>query len=740
MKRAFLFATILALAATAWALQPVVSTGIQPVRHEAAAQPPATAAAPKAITWTTLDSIDPAASRLAAAAVDGKIYRVGGNVQATTYSGAVEEFDPATGQWTGKAPLPVPCSNLSAAVWRDRIYVVGGSSASGYVGNLQIYYPDGDSAAQGPALPATAYGVAVAVVADTLYMIGGNNGATINTVFACDLIGGTWTAKTPMPTARYFAGAATINGKVYVVGGYNGSDLAVCERYDPAADTAGGTPWTAMTPMGTARGGLGVAAIGGRVYAFGGGYSSYLNTVERYDPAADTSGGAPWTADGGFVTGRRTIGAASLGNDAYVIGGWNGNFRNNVERGTTDAPVVEDIFVQGLRVTPYVGNYGAVVHPAVALYNQTPFIQYNVPLTLRIDSAGVPVYEHKVFCAMYGPAGYDIPMPDWRPCTTPGIVYDVTAYSALTTDQNNANDTVRTTVEVKDAVWYQYDPAGATSIVSQNCEPANDAFDCWIADDFTVEGVDTVRIDSVAVRGFFMNGAPVPDSLSIIITADSSWYPAFSQTVASAMVPPAGFSVADGDFIARLTTPILLPAAERYWLSCQLHMNYATYGFWYWTSVDGSLNYATQSAYLVNPGDGFGMGWTSWVPIGTVSSGVTDLCFALYGGEHATGVAGNPVAAQPRPDFILAQVSPNPVRGGARFSFSLAKPGDARLDVYSLLGQKVASVAEGHRDAGRHSVSWNGRDPAGRPVAAGLYFYRLTADGRSLTRKFVVVR
>jgi hypothetical protein len=549
-------------------------------------------------------------------------------------------------------------------------------------------------------------------------------------------VAGTWSSKTVMPTARSYASAVNCRGRIYVVGGGTTSNYSVNEVFDPTTGF-----WTTKAAMLTGRGGPGGTEIAGRIYITGGVWGSpFSNTVEIYNPDADTALGTPWTADTSFATPRRSHFAASLGNTVYVVGGYNGTNLKSVQRGVTDAPVVEDVEMQRIRVMPYVGNYGVVVHPSIGVANNTPFWQYNTPLTLRIDSAGIPVYNHTIYQNLGPISGYSIILPDWRPCTTPGIVYDLTAYNSLTSDQDQANDTVRTTVTVKDAVWFQYDSTASVGHPAQNFEPGYDLYDCWIADDFSIDGVDTVRIDSIAIRGSYSGGGGPADSLSLIITSDSSWYPAFSQTVASAMVLPANFSDTAGTFMARLNPPFKLPAAERYWLIGQTSMNFSPSGQWFWTNYAGVLNYATTTAYFFNPGDGFSAGATNWTPISAIWSGTYNYSFVLYGGQYITGVAGNPVTTGSQQDLRLAQVTPNPVRGDVRFSFSLAKAGYAKLDVYSLTGQKVATIAESYRASGPHSVSWNGLDKSGRKVSAGLYFYRLTTDSRSLTRKFVVVR
>jgi len=42
--------------------------------------------------------------------------------------------------------------------------------------------------------------------------------------------------------------------------------------------------------------------------------------------------------------------------------------------------------------------------------------------------------------------------------------------------------------------------------------------------------------------------------------------------------------------------------------------------------------------------------------------------------------------------------------------------------------------------AGYHTVRWNGKDAAGRPVASGIYLYHLRAGGYDRTRKMVLLR
>jgi CSLREA domain-containing protein len=86
-----------------------------------------------------------------------------------------------------------------------------------------------------------------AVINGKLYVIGGNNNTSpyVATLQVYDPSSGTWSVKSPMPTARNEGVAGLINGIVYVAGGQNSSGvLAVNEAYDPTTDT-----WTAQAPL-----------------------------------------------------------------------------------------------------------------------------------------------------------------------------------------------------------------------------------------------------------------------------------------------------------------------------------------------------------------------------------------------------------------------------------------------------------------------------------------------------------
>jgi len=89
---------------------------------------------------------------------------------------------------------------------------------------------------------------------------------------------------------------------------------------------------------------------------------------------------------------------------------------------------------------------------------------------------------------------------------------------------------------------------------------------------------------------------------------------------------------------------------------------------------------------------------------------------------------------------------PNPFNPTTTIPFELNGASEVTLSVFNVLGQKVATIAQGWYTAGSHAVMWNGRDFSGRPVASGLYLYRMEthmANGKSglkQTRKLILMR
>lgn len=90
--------------------------------------------------------------------------------------------------------------------------------------------------------------------------------------------------------------------------------------------------------------------------------------------------------------------------------------------------------------------------------------------------------------------------------------------------------------------------------------------------------------------------------------------------------------------------------------------------------------------------------------------------------------------------FALSQNYPNPFNPTTTISFSLPHQSRVRLSVYNILGQKVVTLIDDTKPAGTYSVDWIGTNSEGRPVASGVYFYRLETGTFTESRKMLLLR
>jgi hypothetical protein len=96
--------------------------------------------------------------------------------------------------------------------------------------------------------------------------------------------------------------------------------------------------------------------------------------------------------------------------------------------------------------------------------------------------------------------------------------------------------------------------------------------------------------------------------------------------------------------------------------------------------------------------------------------------------------------ADPMPsDVDLAQNYPNPFNGMTVIGYELPRPDRVLLEVFNVLGQRVATLSDRLRPAGRYSDRWDGRTGAGAELPSGVYFYRLQAGGTTIVRKMVLL-
>jgi hypothetical protein len=102
--------------------------------------------------------------------------------------------------------------------------------------------------------------------------------------------------------------------------------------------------------------------------------------------------------------------------------------------------------------------------------------------------------------------------------------------------------------------------------------------------------------------------------------------------------------------------------------------------------------------------------------------------------EAAAGQVAIPTATQ------LYPPSSNPGAGPMTIRFDLTAAARIRIGVHDLSGARVRMLWDGARQAGRHQLTWDGRDDRGRLLASGIYFVRLEADDAVKAKKIVLIR
>jgi hypothetical protein len=121
--------------------------------------------------------------------------------------------------------------------------------------------------------------------------------------------------------------------------------------------------------------------------------------------------------------------------------------------------------------------------------------------------------------------------------------------------------------------------------------------------------------------------------------------------------------------------------------------------------------------------------------VAALRKAITDLGIPTSADDENTG--------EPIPQrFSLSQNYPNPFNPKTTIEFynPESRPAKVSLDLFNILGQRVRSLLDGYADPGTNRLEWDGRDEEDKPVATGIYFYRLKMENETLTRKMILLK
>jgi N-acetylneuraminic acid mutarotase len=259
--------------------------------------------------WETKTVLPIARYGLTAAAIDGIIYAIGGNVSPYNRNDA---YDPVSNTWSSKTIMTTGRWFLSPTtpVVNGIAYVMGGRNTKSLDIN-EAYNPITNLWENKAIMSVARQSIAACAVNGIIYVFGGYNGTTyfdINEAY--NPITNLWENKAVMSSARGKLCCNAVNGIIYVFGDSGGS-YNLNMAYNPATNL-----WESKQVMPTGAFTSTATVVDDLIYVIGGYTSTYINLNQVYDPVTNT-----WSAKVNMTTARNQLAAAAVNDVIYLIGG-----------------------------------------------------------------------------------------------------------------------------------------------------------------------------------------------------------------------------------------------------------------------------------------------------------------------------------------------------------------------------------------------------------------------------------
>lgn len=309
----------------------------------------ATAAVPFAVSaqepareWMARAALPWAVQEIYCAVSGGRIVTAGGlrrPARVTEIEDRTGIYDPATNSWSEGPKLPQPRHHPMLIAGADgTVFALGGygrTEAGDWTGMTEVWALEADGWRDAGRMPEPLCETVGVELNGGLHLVtgrspGGANGQwndqlDVDTHRIFQPQEGRWEMARPCPMARNSAAGAVLDGALWVAGGrtVSGGGTGRLDRYDPVADR-----WDTLAPIPPSPmsgqqvgGGLAMAAVGGRLVAFGGewfapGGGGVFAETWIYHPAADR-----WEAGPPMQTPRHGLAAAAVDGVVYAIAG-----------------------------------------------------------------------------------------------------------------------------------------------------------------------------------------------------------------------------------------------------------------------------------------------------------------------------------------------------------------------------------------------------------------------------------
>ena len=173
--------------------------------------------------WTAGTGMPAARAAHAAAAIENKLFIVGGVGVGSSF---LWTYDPASNSWeTVPTTLPTPREHLAAAALEGKLYAIGGRTAE--LGNLTLmeaYNPKTNSWEGAPAMPTARGGITAKTIQRKIHVAGGEDfhgspNCTFGQHEVYDPINDLWETLPPLPTPRHGLASAVVDDQWHIIGG-----------------------------------------------------------------------------------------------------------------------------------------------------------------------------------------------------------------------------------------------------------------------------------------------------------------------------------------------------------------------------------------------------------------------------------------------------------------------------------------------------------------------------------------
>jgi N-acetylneuraminic acid mutarotase len=719
------------------------------------------------------------------------------------YTGAetfttVEEYDPATDRWSRRSDMPRARWWHSANVVDGKIYVIGGSPSYPFrsIRAVDVYDPATDSWTYLGDTPAAKYTGFSSIVDGKIYAIGGYGG--LRRVDVYDPVTDSWTRKADMPTTRVAFTTSALDGKIYAIGGHGSSSpwaaVSTVEMYDPDTDT-----WTTAPAVPAATTGCRSAVVDGKLYVIGGLSPTWVSpgsgATNEYDPdrsveadLATTVAGQPTPLQVTVVLGRPLeetetwqrllLDLSPLGITDQLplehVGG--GRYRLDdvvvpLLPGQHDLPILLESMT-GVR-HPYI-SVPIAVWPTMALSVFDEGLTGGGELSSRSVERLDPDQTEVVFagsaaCAVQGKkssAGWTVGFPFaaaglgyrfLRFAFHPGettyaegdrffvVVAPGRSVNLLTDGRLDMARHGWQVVEIPLGLFRTSEPyIGVNFSGSFGGEFYIDAMELVLWTDGTE---DLVILEDALAPGWEASGRNLahlaPSQTDVVHTGSAAcavdgrksfvgWTAKFqpTETFYHFDYERLRFAVYPGDAVLSKGDQFAVSVAPGKVVSLLDQVDMARKQ---WQVVEIPLSaFALDEPPInsVNVSGNFA---------GTFYLDDLTLLAVRPAPRIATAVREEHNDAIPQA-FTLKQNFPNPFNPETTIRFDLPTAEEVDLTVYNLAGQQVATLAQGLRQAARHTLRWGGRDDDGRELASGVYLFRLQVGMQVQTRKMLLVR